>query len=383
MKKVLFRKLLIDYMSFLILGLLCTGIVIWVFQAVNYLDIMIEDGRDYIVYIKFSLLNFPKILSKIFPFVLFFSLFYVTTKYELNNELIIFWNFGVHKMQVINFIFKISIILLLFQLLLTLFVVPKTQDLARSFLRTSTVNFFGNFIKSQKFNDTIKGVTIYSDRKDKEGNLFNLYLKKEIDNNQFQITYAKKGTFEQRGNNPILVLYEGATITSNNNQITNISFSKSDFSLSNLETNTITYKKTQEMSSINLINCIKDFYKLEKNKFKLKVENIENCSLQNIKNIFKELYKRFIVPFYIPILILSSLCLIIKSKENINFTKYRLIIFLIGFGFIIFSETTLKYIQNTFYLNLKIFILPIIFLITIYLSVYYLTQKNFKISKKL
>ena len=110
MKKVLFRKLLLDYMSFLILGLLCTGIVIWVFQAVNYLDIMIEDGRDYLVYINFSLLNFPKILSKIFPFVLFFSLFYVTTKYELNNELIIFWNFGVHKMQIINFIFKISII---------------------------------------------------------------------------------------------------------------------------------------------------------------------------------------------------------------------------------------------------------------------------------
>ena len=106
MKKVLFRKLLIDYMSFLILGLLCTGIVIWVFQAVNYLDIMIEDGRDYIVYIKFSLLNFPKILSKIFPFVLFFSLFYVTTKYELNNELIIFWNFGVHKIDLTNFVGK-------------------------------------------------------------------------------------------------------------------------------------------------------------------------------------------------------------------------------------------------------------------------------------
>ena len=81
MKKVLFRKLLLDYMSFLILGLLCTGIVIWVFQAVNYLDIMIEDGRDYLVYINFSLLNFPKILSKIFPFVLFFSFIYVIGKY--------------------------------------------------------------------------------------------------------------------------------------------------------------------------------------------------------------------------------------------------------------------------------------------------------------
>ena len=40
------------------------------------------------------------------------------------------------------------------------------------------------------------------------------------------------------------------TITSKIMNVTNISFSKSDFSLSNLETNTTTYKKTQEISSI-------------------------------------------------------------------------------------------------------------------------------------
>ena len=93
MKKILFKKLFTDYMIFLLIALISTSIVIWVFQAVNYLDIMIEDGRDLWVYINFSLLNFPKIVSKIFPFVLFFSLFYLTTKYELNNELIIleFW----------------------------------------------------------------------------------------------------------------------------------------------------------------------------------------------------------------------------------------------------------------------------------------------------
>ena len=115
MKKILFRKLLSDYLSFLFLALISTSIVIWVFQAVNYLDIMIEDGRDYLVYINFSLLNFPKIFSKIFPFILFFSIFYVTTKYELNNELMIFWNFGVHKIHLINFMLKVSILLIIFQ----------------------------------------------------------------------------------------------------------------------------------------------------------------------------------------------------------------------------------------------------------------------------
>ena len=122
-------------------------------------NVMIEDGRDYLVYINFSLLNFPKILSKLFPFILFFTLFYVTSKYEQNNELMIFWHFGVHKIHIINFVFKISIFLMLFQILLNSFVVPNSQDMARSFLRTSTVNFFGNFVKPQKFNDTINRST--------------------------------------------------------------------------------------------------------------------------------------------------------------------------------------------------------------------------------
>ena len=145
MKKILYRKLLKDYLTFFFIALISTSIVIWVFQAVNFLDIMIEDGRDYLVYINFSLLNFPKILSKVFSFSLFFSLFYITIKSELNNELIIYWNFGVHKIEVVNFILKVSFILMIIQIILTAFVVPKSQDLARSFLKSSSINFFDNF----------------------------------------------------------------------------------------------------------------------------------------------------------------------------------------------------------------------------------------------
>ena len=130
-------------MSFFLIALLSSSIVIWVFQAVNFLDIMIEDGRDYLIYVNYSILNFPKILTRLFPFVIFFSLFYVTIKYELNNELLIFWNFGINKIEIINFILKISFFLFIIQLILTSIVVPTSQDKARSFLRTSTVNFFG------------------------------------------------------------------------------------------------------------------------------------------------------------------------------------------------------------------------------------------------
>ena len=378
MKKILFRKLLFDYMSFLLLALISTGVVIWVFQAVNFLDIMIEDGRDYLVYLNFTLLNFPKILSKIFPFVFFFSLFYVTTKYELKNELMIFWNFGIHKIQLINFIFKISLILFIIQIFFTSLLVPKSQDLARSFLRSSTVSFFGNFLKPQKFNDTIKGVTIYSEKKDQNENLYNLYIKKEISINEFQITYAKKGEFKKFSNNPILVLYEGATITSKKGSVTNISFSKSDFSLANLKTNTTTYKKTQEISSYKLIICVNNYFKLDKEIFKIVSKEIENCSIENIDNIFKELYKRFVIPFYIPLLSLISFIIIISTKESLKYQKIRLLTFICGLTIIIFSETTIRFISKTTIHNIGLIMIPILLIITVYLLLFYKFKFNYK-----
>ncbi len=378
MKKILFRKLLSDYLTFLFITLVSASIVIWVFQSVNYLDIMIEDGRDYLVYLNFSILNFPKILSKIFPFVLFFTLFYITTKYELNNELMIFWNFGIHKMEIINLIFKLSIFLTILQIILTSLIVPKSQDLARSFLRNSDVNFFGNFVKPQKFNDTIKGVTIYSDKKDKNGNLKNLYLKREINDNEFQITYAKKGKFKEINNSHILVLYEGATINSKNNKITNISFSKSDFSLIDLESNTTTYIKTQEISSFKLLKCIESYYKFNKIVFEKITSDIENCTITNINNIVKELYKRFIIPFYIPILSLLAFLIIIISKENVKYQKVRFSTFLIGIIVIIFSETTIRFISNVTIQNISLIIIPIILLTILYLFLFYKFKSNFK-----
>ena len=363
MKKILFKKLLLDYMSFFLIALIASSIIIWVFQAVNFLDIMIEDGRNYLVYINYSLLNFPKIFSKLFPFVLFFSLFYVTVKYELNNELIILWNFGINKIQIINFILIISVCLMLIQVILTSIVVPSSQDKARSFLRNSKVNFFENFIKPQRFNDAISNVTIYSEKKDKEGTLHNLYIKKEIDRDNLQITYAKKGVFREIGNFPILVLFEGETITQKNNKFTNFSFSKSDFSLENLNTNTTTFIKTQEISTIDLLQCINFLYDL---KLVTKKIDIQNCSENNIKNILKEFYKRLIIPLYIPTLTLIPFLLIIKSKENLNFFKIRIATFVIGLIFIILSETTIRMISKILNENLILLSIPLISFMFLY-----------------
>ena len=107
---------------------------------------------------------------------------------------------------------------------------------------------------------------------------------------------------------------------------------------------------------------------------------MHNCRVENLDNIYKELYKRFIIPFYIPTLILISLLLIIKSKENINYLKFRIIVFIFGINAIIFSEITLKFIQEIFYKNIFIIFLPLLLFILLYL--FFIQKLNFKTSLK-
>ena len=378
MKKILFRKLLFDCLIFFTITLFSSSLIIWVFQAVNFLDIIVEDGRNYLVYLNFSLLNFPKVISKLVPFVLFLSFLYVIGKYELKNELIIFWNFGINKIELINFFVKFSFFIMLIQIFLTAAIVPKSQDLARSFLRSSSINYLENFIKPKIFNDAVKDLTIYSNSKDEFGNLKEIYLKKGSGEN-FQITFAKEGRFKQVGKNQFLELNFGETISVVNDKITNFKFKKTDFNLSNFEDNTTTYKKTQEVSTLDLIKCYHNlmnfnFFKIDRN------FEVENCRADNIDNIIKELYKRIIIPLYIPVLILISLMLILKSKENINYSKYRFFVFLIGFITIIISEMTIRLIDEDFIKNIKFFIIPIILVITLYYN-YLIKFKNLKTLK--
>lgn len=375
MKKIIFRKLLLDCLTFFFLALFGISLIIWVFQAVNFLDIMIEDGRNYNVYFNYTLLNFPKIISRILPFALFISFSYTFIKYEANNELIIFWNHGVSKISIINFFFWISILIMLVQILLMSVIVPKSQEMARSKLRSSNVDYFEGLIKPKKFNDTVKGLTIFAEDKNENGELKNIYIKKNNYKKGFQITFAKKGVFELKGNKKILVLYDGQTLNkNNNNNITNFDFSQSDFGLGDMDSHLVTHKKIQEQSTISLLRCMKSI-------FEKKNYNIINCNKSNPRNIYKTIFKRLINPFYLPVLILISLLFILTSKENIKYNKYKYLIFLFGLGLIILSESSLGYISNNLNKNILILILPIILTLFIYLIFTHKLRLFYKITK--
>ena len=368
MKKTIYRKLTTDCIKFFLLVLFTISTIIWVLQAVNYLDFVIEDGHGFLVYFNYTLLSFPKIFSKIFPFAIFLTFSYILLKYENKNELVIFWNFGIKKITFINFFIKFSFIFVLLSLILNAVITPLTQNKARSFIRSSDLDFFASILKPKKFIDVIVGITIYFDEKTDSGKLKNIFL----NDGEGQTTFAKSGELDLRNGRRILILRNGKTINNKKGIFSQFEFTKSDFNITKFNSKTITQKKTQENSTIELYKCL-----LILETGKKKVEPIiskigENCKFQNLENIYEELYTRLIKPFYITFLISISLLLILKSKQDHKFRFYKFTIFLFGFLFIIFLESSSKFIGLNILQNLIISTLPFIFMSLIYF--YFLIQ---------
>ena len=66
MKKLIFKKFTKDLTKFFLLTSISITLIVWVIQAVNFLDLITEDGHAFKIYFLYTLLSLPKIFSKIF-----------------------------------------------------------------------------------------------------------------------------------------------------------------------------------------------------------------------------------------------------------------------------------------------------------------------------
>jgi len=364
MKKIIFNNLLKEIVFFFLISSFALTLIIWVIQAVNYLDIVTEDGHSFKVYFFFTLLSLPKIFSQSLPFVFFLSIFYIISDFEDKNQLLIYWSHGINKLQVVNKIVQLSIIFVFVQIIFSTIIVPYTQDKSRSFIRNSNLDFFPNLIKPKKFIDTVKGLTIFIEKKNNDGSYKNILLKDESNKDNIQIIVARKGEILINQNKKMLLLDNGEIIRINKDKgTTSFNFKTTQFDLEKYSSKTTKTPKVQEITTINLIECLN--FLTNNTKSSTIIKNL-NCSPSFLKNIYQELYKRIYLPIYITLLSLISSLVLLKSKNTQGYFSFKIKIFLMGIFFIIISDVLLNFAGNNITNNLIYLIIPILSFFIIY-----------------
>ncbi len=385
MKKLIFLKFLKDTFKTFTIITLSIGTIVWVVQAVNYLDFISEDGHGLMVYFSYTLLNFPKIISRIIPFIFIIFLFYQIIDYEKRNELLIFWVNGITKIKFINTIVIYSLVVTLFQIFLSAHVNPLAQGKARSFVLNSNTEFFPSLIKEGKFIDAVKGLTIFIESKDEKGNFKNIFLSNnfvyerlnEANSKKSEIIYAKKGILINNDSERYFQLIDGRIIKNDKKKIQEFTFEKINYDLSQYVSNATKYPKIREAPSIFLIKCVylKALNRLKTDDNKKLGTVFYRCNEGGFKIVLEEFFQRIYKPLYLIILGLVSSLLVLRSKDEMSYNKTKIYLFSFSFILIIISEISLRYsaynlISTSFFIFFPIFV---------FISIYLILLKIYKI----
>ena len=162
--------------------------------------------------------------------------------------------------------------------------------------------------------------------------------------------YAKNGFFSELEDQNFLILNSGKILNINRGKTTVINFNKTQLNLSDYSSKTTKYPKLQEINIIILLKCLfqpKDqraqIMLGDKNEFGFQ------CSHEpkQLNNISQEVFSRIFKPLYILQLAIVSALLLIKSKNSVGYSRYKIIIFVTGVILISFSEILTKFFLST------------------------------------
>jgi len=369
----IYKHFFLELSKYFFLVLFTFSAIVWAVQAVNFLDLIVEDGHAVSLYLNYSLLNIPKILTKFIPLSFLLALVLTILKFDSENELIILWTSGLNKIKIINFFLKIALIITIIQLFLAAFINPNVLNYSRSLIRNSDLDLISSAIKTNEFNDTLEGLTIYVEEKDELGIMKNVFIRDDshklstIENQEKTASLtiiAKKGRLNSETKNSLILENGVIHVENKSKEIQVIKFKKTELAFDNLKTKSIIYPKVQETPSKILLNCFfkKTTHALLKGDKDLKCETKEERV-----EVLAEINRRFGMPLYIPLLSLLSSFLLISREETKIKNWYKYFYFGLAFAILITAEILVRYsgkslTHGLFYYLLPLFCIPVLYI---------------------
>ena len=139
--------------------------------------------------------------------------------------------------------------------LFSLYIVPLSQDKARSYIRQSNIDYLPLLIKPKKFIDTVEKLTIYTDKKN-EDILENIIIKDSFSKSKSKIIYAKKGYFTEDNEENFLILIDGKILNISEGKTNSFDFNQTKINLSKYTSKTTRTPKLQEVKTTHLFYCL-------------------------------------------------------------------------------------------------------------------------------
>ena len=311
------------------------SLLIWITQSARLLYLVTDTGLSINTYVNYIIFLIPKSISQLMVISLLISFFLSIMKFQNNKELEIYWLSGIGKMEIVFLVIKTSLLLTALALFFYIYLAPISSKKSRELIANSEFSLVNSLVKKKNFNSPLKGLTIFVNKNDNQGNLEKIYI---FENNKTII--SKTGRVLNIDEKNYLELSDGVIHEKNTqNNITTIKFQKTLFDFTKYQRNIITHPKVQERDTSWLL----DEYEKSKK-----------------PSVLYEIHKRIFKPLLIPIIAILCCFTLYANNEKINLNKIRISIFSFSTLFIIFFEVLLDFSAKSIYFKYFLYSLPVL-----------------------
>lgn len=189
--------------------LVLTGVV-WLTQSLRIIDIVINNNQGARVFVEFSILLLPVVLSIVLQLGALAATVYMLHRLITDSELAAAFAGGFSKLALARPIIVMGLGLAALLAVDTLYLMPTSAQVMRDRLAEVRGDIAAGLIRDGRFLTPAKGLTVYIREITPEGEMLGVLVKDDSDPQRGAVTYmAKRGVLTSSEDAPALVLFEG------------------------------------------------------------------------------------------------------------------------------------------------------------------------------
>lgn len=210
--------------------------VFWINRAVSLFDRLISDGQSALVFLEFTALGLPKLITVVLPIASFCASVYVTNRLNNESELTVMQATGAGPFRLARPVLVFGVIVFLMASTLYHVLLPMAQDELNQREAEISQNATARLLTEGTFLTPTRGVTFYTRTIDEDGVLRDVFLSDARAPNEDVIYTAAEAYLISAQDNTTLIMLNGVAqrLGKQDNRLSTANFRDFSFDISSL-----------------------------------------------------------------------------------------------------------------------------------------------------
>ena len=183
--------------------------VVWLTQSLRFIEMIVNRGLSVSLFVYFTMLLVPSFIAIILPIALFVAILFIYNRLLVDSELVVLRAGGYSQYSLARPAVTMTLLITIICCALTFYLMPASYREFKDLQFTLRNSFPTVLLQEGVFSPVMKGVTVYVEKRDSDGELSGIIVHDSRNRNQPVTMMAERGSIVAGESGPRVLLITG------------------------------------------------------------------------------------------------------------------------------------------------------------------------------